>query len=105
MVIFLKFFNSFPSDTSARESWLKALYSHECGSSQSIRSEIFTSDDYIVPKNETIFDLKPGAVPTTFNLVLIEFEEDEILGNYLGRDEFDIEKICEIMSKYRKLQQ
>lgn len=88
-----------------REAWLTVLNTHECGSSQWICSEHFTSDDYAVSSNGKIFYLKPDAIPTIFNVVLIEFDDEEFSENDISTDEFDIEKIREIKSQNDKLQQ
>lgn len=65
----------------------------------------FTSDDYIVYKNGTRIELKSGAVPSIFNVVLSDYEEGTISDNEVIRDEFDIKEMKEIESKNKKLQQ
>lgn len=81
-----------------------AINDQECGSSPLICIDHFTPNDYVISKDGTRFDLKSGAIPSIFNVVLIDYEdgEDIISDNEVIRDEFDLE---EIKSKNKKLQQ
>lgn len=66
-----------PKDNIGRTAWEVALKNQECSSSVYVCLEHFAPDDYTVSKDGKRFDLKPGVVPTVFEVSLIEVEEKE----------------------------
>lgn len=84
---------------------MKALNNHECGSSAWICIDHFSPDDYIISNKGKRVDLKHGAVPSIFNIVLIEFEDDESLEVEISANEFNIEEVRELKTQNEKMQQ
>lgn len=54
-----------------------ALAGQKCTSSQWVCIEHFTSADYTISKDGKNFKLKPSAVPSLFDVYLIEINEEE----------------------------
>lgn len=53
-----------------------ALAGHKCSSSPWVCIDHFTSDDYTVSKDGLRIKLKPMAVPSLFDVIMIEVNED-----------------------------
>lgn len=56
--------------------WELALAGHECNSSPWVCIDHFTPDDYTVSKDGLRIKLKPTAVPSLFDVIMIEVNED-----------------------------
>lgn len=74
-------------------SWDVALKDVECGSSNQVCLEHFTTDDYKVSMDGKKYSLRPGAVPSLFNICLIEVNDDfdenfQVTSNHNKADNF-----------------
>lgn len=76
VIIKSDYFDRFPTDTVTKTAWDLALNKQECSSSQWICSEHFTPNDYKISKDKKRYSLKPGVIPTVFDVFLIEVNED-----------------------------
>ena len=56
--------------------WELALAGHECSSSPWVCIDHFTPDDYTVSKDGLKIKLKPMAVPSLFDVIMIEVNEN-----------------------------
>lgn len=74
---FVKSIHRFPNNSNAREVWQKALHGQKCSSSNNICIKHFTPDDYRVSKDGKRITLKADAVPSVFDVLLIELKEGE----------------------------
>lgn len=74
---FQNYSDSLPNDANVRSKWEMALADQECSSSQWICIHHFTPEDYTVSNNGKRYKLKPSAVPSVFDVYLIEVNEEE----------------------------
>lgn len=74
-----------PTDPIVRSEWEAQLQTQQCGSSNLICIEHFDSDDYTIASTGKIY-LKSGAVPTVFDIYLVEVDEN---GSILNTPNFD----------------
>lgn len=74
--IYLRSYNSTPKDAAHQISWESTLRGHECGSSDYVCLEHFTSSDYNVSRDEKRYSLWADAIPTIFEVFLIEVTGD-----------------------------
>lgn len=70
--IYLRTYNSTPKDAAHQMAWENALRGQECGSSDYVCLEHFTSSDYNVSSDGKRYSLRAGAIPTIFEVFLIE---------------------------------
>lgn len=66
--------------------WQTALENQECGSSNTVCIEHFTPEDYKISKNGKKITLNAGAVPTIFDVFLIEIDDDGSEIDNIGTD-------------------
>lgn len=64
-----------PDEKTKRLAWESALLHQECDSSPWVCSKHFESNQYIV-ESDGVIRLIPGAIPTLFDVLLIEVDED-----------------------------
>lgn len=74
-------FHSIPKDIELAKTWRAALSGHECSSSPYICINHFTPNDYFVYNHGTRFVLKPGVIPSVFDVFLIEVNENGEIQN------------------------
>lgn len=88
---YIHFLNRYPNDTTSQLEWQEALIGQECSPSQWVCINHFNSNDYLVSKDGTRFKLRDGAVPTIFDVFLIEVndEEDEEFSNESNTQNID----------------
>lgn len=81
--------------------WENALRGQECGSSDYVCLEHFTSSDYNVSSDGKRYSLRAGAIPTIFEVFLIEVigENDDSAFDENSNNTFDSVSI-----NYKKLQ-
>lgn len=89
--------------------WQKALSDHEFGSSKYICLNHFTPEDYYVWNDGKRVKLKEGAVPSKFDIFLIEYgdgedTETEINGNRIDSNHNIRCEMNELKLEYEKLQ-
>lgn len=73
-------FNRMPSNSNIRCKWDTVLKVHECGSSNLVCMEHFTPNDYTIGTTGKIY-LKSDAIPSVFDIYLIEVDDDGSLLN------------------------
>lgn len=105
----MEFLYRFPTNPDILNKWQNVLNAHECCDSPWICINHFTPSDYVVSNKGKRFDLKPGVVPSVFDVIMIECAEDEI-ATIFG-EEYQIEKkaeeidLQEVLSQNDKLRQ
>lgn len=72
-IIFIIF--SIPDEQVKRTAWERAMLNQECGSSSWVCMQHFEQNQFISKSDGTI-QLIPGAIPTLFDVLLIEVNED-----------------------------
>lgn len=81
----MNFSNRIPCDPNVRSEWENALKTQQCGSSNLICMEHFVPDNYTISTMGKIH-LKSGAIPTVFDICVIEVDEND---NILNVECFD----------------